>query len=545
MILEIEGREVEVDDSFATLSPEAQNATVEEIAASFGPQTQLGADRRMANDEQVAAQTAEGRREAYNQLPEWQKPLQALDDEARLIGNPFGVGDKLAARMNSLTGDRSYEDQLKIEKNITQAARDRAGTIPAMSSEIMGDVLTGGALAKQGVTLAGRLGTANMTGIKGVLARAGLMAPEGALYGVADAVGRDTDVATGATVGAIAGPLGSVVGDTVSKVASKVLPRANPQEIDPLAKLRDAATKAYNDADKAGVIVRPEATAKLNEKIRSELADFGYDPALQPRVKVVLDRLQTAADDNITLKGIDLVRRVADNARKSQDPSERAIGNKVIGEIDKFVERLNPQDVLTGDPKAGVTALVKARTIWSRVAKNERFHNSVETARNRASTAGSGANEENAIRQNLRRELEKGRGYTTDERAALKTIVKGTPMQNTMRWAGKMAPTGVVSSGISGSLGAMLGSIFGPAGTVVGAGALPALGYLAKRSADAGVQKGVLAVDALIRAGGSKEALERAQGTLRQLTEAQREAVARIVQTAIIQSQTRREAPAQ
>lgn len=544
MILEIEGREVEVDDGFAKLSPEEQNATVEEIAASFGPKTQLGADRRMANDEQVAAQTAEGRREAYNQLPEWQKPLQALDDEARLIGNPLGMGDKFAARMNSLTGDLSYEDQLRIEKNRTQAARDRAD-LAAMPSEVMGDVLAGGAIAGQGATLAGRFNTANMAGWKGLMARAGLMAPEGALYGVADALGRDTDVATGATVGAIAGPVGSIVGDTVSKVASKVLPKANPKEIDALDKLRETAKKAYDEADRAGVIIRPEATSRLNQKIRTELADFGYDPALQPRVKVVLDRLETAANDNVTLKGIDLVRRVADNARKSQDPSEKAIGNKVIEEIDKFVDRLKPQDVLAGDPRTGVKALQKARSTWSRVAKNERFLNSVEAAKNRASTGGTGANEENAIRQNLRRELERGRGYTTDERAALRTIVKGTPMQNTMRWAGKIAPTGIVSGGISGSLGATLGAIFGPAGSVIGAGALPALGYMAKRSADAGVQRGVLAVDKLIRAGGSKAALEAAEGTLRQLSQAQREAVMRIVQTAIIQAKTRSEAPAQ
>ena len=35
--LNIDGRRVKVDDSFLSLSPEQQNATVEEIAASFAP----------------------------------------------------------------------------------------------------------------------------------------------------------------------------------------------------------------------------------------------------------------------------------------------------------------------------------------------------------------------------------------------------------------------------------------------------------------------------------------------------------------------------
>ncbi len=35
MKIEVDGQQVEIDDGFATLSPEEQNATVDEIAASL------------------------------------------------------------------------------------------------------------------------------------------------------------------------------------------------------------------------------------------------------------------------------------------------------------------------------------------------------------------------------------------------------------------------------------------------------------------------------------------------------------------------------
>jgi hypothetical protein len=396
MILEINGQEVEVDDGFDKLTPQQQEATVNEIAASLSPapvqsQTQLGADRRMANDAQVAEQTAIGRREAYAQKPEGQKFLQALDDEARLIGNPFGVGDKLAARMNSLTGDLSYEDQLRIEKNKTQAARDRAGsaTIP---SEIMGDVLAGGAIAGQGATLAGRFNTANMTGIKGVLARAGLMAPEGALYGVADALGRDADVKTAAVTGAIAGPVGSIVGDTVSKVASKVLPAKTASAVPALEKLKTQADDAYKAADNAGVVVNPQSVQRLKSNVEAKLVDFGYHPQNQPGVKAALDEIDRISQGNVTLKGLDILRRVAKNANSPTNPSQSAAAQIVVNEIDDFMKGLKPQDVVMGDKKAGINSLLKARELWTRVRKNEKLVDAIESAALRAASTGSGGN---------------------------------------------------------------------------------------------------------------------------------------------------------
>lgn len=505
------------------------------------PQTQLGADRAMANDAQVVEQTAEGRREAYNQLPEWQKPIVATNDVARLMGNPFGVGDKFAAGMNSITGDLSYEDRLKVERNATQAARDRADSA-ALPAEIMGDVLTGGAVAKQGATLAGRLGTANMTGIKGVLARAGLMAPEAAAYGAVDALGRDTDVATGATIGAIAGPLGSVVGDTVSKVASKVLPAKTASKVPSLEKLHKEAEDAYTASEKAGLIIKPDVMQRVRSNVQQKLTDFGYHPRNHPAVAVALEELERVAQGNITLKGVDIARRVARRGVKPTEPEQTAALQIVIDEIDNAVAGLGSKDIIVGDPRQGVNALLKAREMWTRVKKNERFMDAVNSAKLQAESTHSGGNVENRTRQLLRPMIDpkvknRPKNWTPDESAAIKQIVSGSLGQNTLRLLGKIAPQG---NGLN-----LLLHLGGASATGGATLPLAAGGMMAKYAADRGVRQAVQRLDELIRVGGSASELQAAQASLRSLSQAQREAVARVFQMGLIESETRDKAPAQ
>lgn len=551
MIIEIEGQQVEVDDSFMKLSPEQQNATVDEIAASLGPakpaqqpqQTQLGADRAQANDAQVAEQTAAGRREAYDQKPWYQQAAQAADDEARLLasGISMGFGDKMAAGLNTIGTDRTYEDQLKIEREATQAARDRASSA-ALPTEIAGAVMTGSLAANSGATLAGRLGTANMTGIKGVLARAGIMAPEGALYGATDALGNDRDVTTGAVTGALAAPIGSVVGDTVSKVASKVLPAKSASTVPSLEKLHQAADDAYKASERAGVMIKPDVMQKVRANVQAKLAAFGYHPQNHPGVKVALDELDRIAQGNITLKGVDVARQVTRGGYTPTNPKQNAALEIIVSEIDDAVKGLNPKDVIMGNSKDGVKSLLKAREMWTRVRKNESFVDAVESAKLRAGSTYSGGNVENATRQELRRfvdpKIKTGqKNWTPDEAAAIKNIVTGTLGQNTLRLLGKIAPQGnglnllLHLGGASATAGATLPFAVGGMG--------------AKYAADRGVRKAVEQLDELIRVGGSQAALQQAQATLRSLSQSQREAVARVVQMAITQSEVGQKQPAQ
>lgn len=469
----------------------------------------LGADR--VPQELLDAQVAAGRREAYAQKPWHQQAIQAADDTGRLLadGSTFGFADPIAAGLSG--------NSVSAERYATQAARDRAGSA-GVASELAGNVMTGTGLAKSGLTLGGRVVG---SGALPTATRALLYGGEGAAYGATDALGHGRDVKEGAKIGAVAGVGGSLAADAIGaglRTASKKL--ASSPKIPDLTELKTKAKEAYDAADSAGVIIKPEGMQRLSADIKTQLADFGYDPALQPRVAVVLDRIDKAAAGNTTLKGVDIIRRVADAARKSQDPSERAIGNKIIGSIDDFIDNVPASEVLAGNQMQGASALKQARSLWSRVSKNERLVEAIQSADLRTASTGSGGNIDNATRQNVRKLLEKGRGYTPDEKAAMEEIVRGSFGQNAMRVVSRLDPT---KNGLTAML-TIGGSMLNPA---VG---IPAVaGFGASMGGKAALNKSIENLDLLIRSGGDKQALQALQSSVTQLTGPQREAFARVI----------------
>lgn len=536
--LNIQGRKVKVGDEFLSLSPEEQNETVEEIAASLNlqpeapapqePEGQVSQDLRA----ELSAMTQNPTKALYDQRPGWQKPIIAAGDIANIMGDAatFGYGDKAAAAGRSMFTDKSYDEELATMRASTDASRARAGSA-GLAADVVGSLAIPGAAASRGATMAGRLGTGAMTGAKGVGARAALLGAEGAGYGALSAAGHDQDIGQGAAFGFAGGALGSAAGDAVSSVVSKVRnPFKTATKTPDLSTLKQSAKDAYDVAEKAGVIIKPTGLQQLSNDVKTDLADFGFHPDLQPRVAVVLKELDRLGQGNTTLKGVDVLRRIADGARKSLDPSEKALGNKIINKIDDFVENLKPADVMAGNAMQGAGALKQARGLWSRVSKNERLLEAVEKAELRAASTGSGGNVENAVRQNVRKLLEKGRGFTGDEKAAMEEIIKGSPGQNILRLAGKLSPSG---NGLMAALG-IGGAMANP---LIGAASLGGMG--AKFLADQGVMRGVKALDELIRSGGSAAALKAAQGTFAQLTQAQRSVIARLFMGSGITASTR------
>jgi hypothetical protein len=145
-----------------------------------------------------------------------------------------------------------------------------------------------------------------------------------------------------------------------------------------------------------------------------------------------------------------------------------------------------------------------------------------------AESAGAGANIENQTRGQLKqllRDEKYTRGYTQDEKDALREAVLGTPLRNTMRGLGKAAPNGVVSTVLSGgaghSLGAMVG--MGPLGMV----AVPAAGYVAKKTSDAMTDRAAQRVLEIILAGGKKEAAFGTPNMLERIGTDNRDAIVR------------------
>jgi len=470
----------------------------------------------------------------YAALPWYQKAGQAADDTVRLLANgmTLGYGDKFAAKMNELTGldaKRTGDlitgsSPLDRERQKTADARTRAGSAGTVD-EILGSLLPAGALAKSSLSATKYLPTA-AEGIKGLLMRALAGGVDGATLGTVNAAGNDQDLKEGAALGGLAGIGGSVIGDAVSAGASKVAglfnktpPRMSPQQ------LKQAATKAYQDADNAGVIFKPEAVKGLRDKVYNDYAEFGYHPDNQPGAATAfkeLDRLSQGG--NVSLKGMDTLRKVAGGGFKADNPSNNKLLGAFQDSIDDFTSKAGPNDILAGDPQAGADALSQGRNLWQRATKMERVQELLDNAGLRAGSTGSGGNIENATRQELKKALTSpkySRGMTADERQAIRDAVLGTKSQNALRLAGKLSPQGnglmLAIGGAATAKNPMLG--------------IPAMaaGYGAKKASEAMTRSNVKALQDLIAAGGSKAALVGPKNAVQRLAESKRDAIARLL----------------
>jgi hypothetical protein len=166
--LNIGGRRVKVDDSFLSLPPDQQQATVDEIAGSIGAMPQASSEQ----DEPSIAPPTEGAagefaraasamtqnpaKAAYDALPEWQKPIVAASDvvSRSADGLMFGFGDEIAAGIRAPISGRSYTEELAEQERLTNAEKRRAGGAGTVAELAGGRALAlpsaGGAAVERG-----------------------------------------------------------------------------------------------------------------------------------------------------------------------------------------------------------------------------------------------------------------------------------------------------------------------------------------------------------------------------------------------------------
>ncbi len=428
------------------------------------------------------------------------QPGAFSDATDSIVGRGIPFGDEISAAMQTLpraaadwwSGEgldlgRAYDRSVELEREL-QRRRDERSPIASTVGAVAGGTVLGNAAAKGGLTL--------MQGAKptlgSLMARgAGEGAAYGALYGLGEGENLN-DRALKSLIGAGAGAaVGGATGALSRAMAGK--PRSTAPTVDDL---RAAGNAAYQQADQAGVIFTPDAVKRLNTQITSKLTDIGYDPALQPGAAAVVRRLGDLEGQNVTLSGLDTLRKVASNGFIPGNKSNNKAVSQIVEAIDDVVTNPGASDILTGNAQAASTALKQAREMWSRLSKAERVSNAISSAELRAASTGSGGNVDNAIRQNLRRILENPRGFTQAEQDALRKVVTGTKGQNALRLAGKLSPSG---NGLMAALG-IGGTMVNP---LVGVASLG--GMASKSAADALTRGNVGALDAIIRSGGTAQ----------------------------------------
>ncbi len=390
----------------------------------------------------------------------------------------FGFADEMGAGARWLGGkafpwqpEVTYDQALKEVRGEDQALAD-AHPVASVAGSVTG-------------ALGLPMGAARTT--LGAAAQGGAM---GGLYGFGSGEGGFENRRDEAIKG---GLIGGAAGAAVHGIANSLATRAARKAIPDEQAVRAAGNAAYDAAEQAGVVFTPRAAEALRGNVTARLADMGYDPALQPGAAAVVRRLEDLQGQNVTLKGLDTLRKVASNGYVPGNASNNRAISQIIDEIDNLVANPAADDILAGNAQAGAEALATARDMWSRQAKADRVSGAVSAAELRAGSTGSGGNVDNATRQNLRRILEKPRGFSQAEQDALRTAVMGSRTQNALRLAGKLSPSG---NGLMAALG-IGGTMVNPA-----IGALSLGGMAAKTAADAITQKNVQRLAETLLSGG-------------------------------------------
>ena len=444
----------------------------------------------------------------YNALPWYQQAGQAADDTVRFLANgmTLGFADKIAGYLGG--------EGTEAERAKTARARERAGSA-ATAAEVLGTMAPAGLLARSALS-ATRFVPATLQGGKGLAARTGALALDGSTLGTIQAFGTDQDVASGAAMGALGGGLGNLGGEAIGAGVSKVAGAFNkPVPTMSADELKAAGSRAFQDAERAGVVYRPEAIGRLRDTVYNDMAEFGYDPELQPGAGVVFNRLERLAEGgNVDLKGINTLRRVAQHGYNPTNPANNELLRTITERVDDFTANAAPGDVLLGDSQTASAALKQGRDLWARFRKVEKVDELLDRAGRRAASTGTGGNTQNATKQELNRILNNKklmRGFTADEREALRKAVMGTPGEKTLRALGGFDPT-------KGALPAAFGGAVSFSNPLIG---IPMMlgGAAARRGAESVTARNAEMVKQLIAAGGNRAAITPAPNAVQRLAQ--------------------------
>lgn len=266
----------------------------------------------------------------------------------------------------------------------------------------------------------------------------------------------------------------------LARGAKAITPSAAKSFIPEIDDLYNIGRVAFNEARINGSGVRPEALSRVATRINEMRTKGGtrmdFDPILHPQAHRARERiLSDFSDGNIDFDELLTLREIAGDVAGNKNPAEAARGVRLKSEIDEFVNKLKPDDVLSGDPERAAQALKAARAFWRDASAARTIQRQIDLADN-ASSRFSGSGAENALRSKfaqLSDRITKGyeKGFTPDEIALIKKVADGTPIGNAFRTFGKLSPTGIVSTAGSTYLGSLLGGPVGVAG-VLGLGLL-------------------------------------------------------------------------
>lgn len=373
-------------------------------------------------------------------------------------GITFGFGDEIAAGLASVTGvdgEFGEYDKNLARQRIRQEQNKQAAPVTEFAGQIGGAVLTGTALAKGGL-----LASAKLAPNAGVGARTTAAAIDGTIAGAASGAGnaesqRLKAAGQGATIGLFTG---GAIGNVAGRIErSKVLKGA----ISATDEIKAAASSLYKEAEQAGVAFNQSFYNRLVSSARQTVGRT--HSGLHPKTQAALEVLENEKGRVLSLSEVDEIRQVINNAKSGADAADARLLGKITDRLDSFVNSAKPRDI-TGN-REGIQVLGEARKLWQKQAKSQVIDDIIEKAQNQATGF------ENGMRvqfRSLANNPKRFKQFNAKEQAAIKTIIRGGPLENTLRAIGWLDPRGPFGALLTGGVG--VGTGVAPAAALAGAG---------------------------------------------------------------------------
>lgn len=500
--LNIGGKRVKVGAEFLRMSPEQQNATVEEIAGQIGATGQQPgnvANPSPAFQNALAAGSQASQRLAPKQMqpdlmgstaaalsgmvnnglpvigPLTQKTTDALLAGGGMLADQFAgnQGPDFGGRMQAIEDRRTQIDQANPIANFGGGLATGLGSVGAAAkipaaAEALG--LTGGLgqrVVNSGLSTLG-IGTADN------IARG--QAPAEAL----------TNAAAPSAVAAVLPGAGALIrggakriADVATRGAQRTLTNAAIAGAPAATDLKAAARAMFKDVDSSGIGVKTDFFAQrihqLAQKADSELIDAELDAPAVRLYNILADRTRQAYEGGrgLSLGELHNMRQIAqDIVIKSKGDRTGRFADQVVTAIDDIVGNLKPSqmeippNLLSNGPNAAGNSLLKGISTWGRAKRVDLIEEALFKAQNQASGV------ENGLRTQFRALLQNKSTrslFSPAEIEAIQQVANGTSLSNVSRLLGTFGfDLGSGRNAVGGALGLFLG---GPVGAIVGTGA--------------------------------------------------------------------------
>jgi len=211
------------------------------------------------------------------------------------------------------------------------------------------------------------------------------------------------------------------------------------------------STAAFEAAKNSGIAFNPSRFSTSMGRIATDLRQEGYTPTAYPKVEAVVREL-TDVKMPKDFTELQALRKMIQNAQASTDPAERRLATILKDRFDDYIVNADKSDIIGAGNKTGVAAWNQARNTYSRMMKADVFEDMLANAQlDQSKFTQSGA--ENSMAQQLRslaKNQNKMRLFTPAEQKEIIAAAKGSTTQNLLKFFGRFAPTGPVSSILPG-----------------------------------------------------------------------------------------------